>query len=403
MRKMLRSQGKTATATTVVREKSELRRGIRYSKQNSSPTGAQRGIDFDLATLLSSDERFLMGQCISLLDKTISKRHWIGKMHAQAYLHRAHLGEELWKRFLATISRTRQQRMSNEALDALRSIWIWRVHPYRGYRTVPECVSPEHDENYKALTTRPTTDRIEDFHGRWFPAFWPGRSSGAPRYSDIAERMWSHLTKAEIKLRDDSGHDADEPALRTGRVIEQLRRDRSHTGLAAARGERISLSVRDPRKTRREQHGKVNGEAWHFRAVDWTDHEENIYFAEDVAAQIFQEITKVRNQPVRAKDFGRILHEHFGTLKDKTPENSPERKRIWSLHNHVRAFYQRLAKSDRFRIADRATGDRKIRIDAQKTVDVDDRTYQLERIVPADRTGLLEVLKGKKRMPRSVN
>lgn len=397
MRKLLRSKGKTATDNVTVREMTGLRRGLRTSKTEPDEQRSSTEIDFDLAKILSTDERFLMGQCISLLDKTISKRRSIRNMHAEAYLHRARLGNELWRRFVTTISNERQETPPRLSLDALRDIWVWRVHPYKGYSTVPEGVSPEHDANYQTLRKHPINSPVEDFHGRWHSEFWIETPAGDAKYGDIAIRIWCHLTKAEIKLHNGPRENDDGPELRSGRVIERLKRGRSGSGLASARGERISLSVRDPRITRREKHGDVNGEAWHFRAVDWTRQEEDIYFGIDVAAKIYREVTKEGNGPFRSADFGRMLHDHFGTLKDKTEERSPQRKRLWSLHNHARAFYQRLAKSDRFKLADRAKGERTIQIDAQKSIEVNDRSFQLKRIVPTDKTALLSVLTGKKR------
>ncbi len=76
--------------------------------------------------------------------------------------------------------------------------------------------------------------------------------------------------------------------------------------------------------------------------------------------------------------FGDMLYKHFGEVRDRSQPDKETTKRLFSLHNAVRAFYQKIGKTHRLRLAMKA-----------------DAKDDLSRIVPKDTETLFKAIGAK--------
>jgi len=334
---------------------------------------------------LSANPKALLRQTIAVLDKVVKKRNRLSAMHPEAYRDRVYLAEALWMRLIARIREV--EKIDEAEISELRRLWNAKSHPYAMYEVVPS--GPLNDRNGQAIQKYRDADGPQDpviartdFEGVWHGRFWqeePGRVD----YGAIADRIIAHLFDQEIVIGGGPrriGSVSVPKGDPNGTPGPETRR-----GLIVARGEAISRSASDPRTPS----GKLQAKA------TWTTCAEARYFGDDgkggsdIAKAIFEDLEKPENHagPIYPSWFGSRLFDHFGSFKDSLPleRKDPFKDQIWALHNAVRQYYQRLAKSDRFRIALR-----------KAQADVPDKS-ELLSLLPRDREDLLLVLGGKKR------
>jgi len=335
----------------------------------------------ELPSYLAEYRKALMRQVVAVLDKVVGKRRRLSGMHPEAYRDRVHLAEALWVRLVARVKEIGTPPDPSELLD-LRRMWNAKAHPYAEYDVVPR--APLNDGNgQKILECREVDDpKIErsDFEGRWHGRFWQSEP-GPVDYNAIADRIFAHLFDQEAVIgggprREGNVTVPDEdingqPGPATGK------------GLIIARGQSIVKSASDPRRSSK----KVQR--------TWDKAVERRYFGDDgkggsdIAKAIYEELGDPATlaDPIYASWFGSRLYDHFGSFKNSLPLElkDPFKEQIWALHNSVRQFYQRMAKSDRFRLALQ-----------NARSEVPDRS-ELLALLPKDHDHLLLVLGGKKK------
>jgi hypothetical protein len=323
MKKVLRSKGKSYSEFLPSDEdgRPKLGRGLLVDRPQalSDVHPGDRVAPSGLPDLIASDPVLILRQTISVLDKVIRKPRNIRSFHVDAYADRCGVAAALWRLLSTEVLKTTTA--DDEGFKRLESIWKWRAHPYAEAEV--NDADPAGDKNAELIRSpdagKPSR---EDFNGRWHEALW--RSDP----EETAKRIWQHLKSVELKI---------DGKVRLGK--KRLTKEESF-GLAEARGRAISTSSNDPRAKKPDH-----------KLVEWGQVERDIYFAHDIAEEIFNSLKAKDNAPFQAREFGESLYGHFKTLEDKTEQGTQERKQIWALHNDVRMFYQKLGRSQRLRTA----------------------------------------------------
>ncbi|WP_316162832.1 type VI-A CRISPR-associated RNA-guided ribonuclease Cas13a [Bradyrhizobium sp. SZCCHNRI20481] len=363
--KILRSKGISFTQRN--REKAEMTRGLVTNADNlltpADYVGVRAILPDRLADYVGEDYALVLRQTVSVLDKIVRKPNTLRAFEVTAYVDRTLLAEQLW-RLLCERYRTPILALANgqAAFELFQDSWNWKIHPY--LRKAPDPVNPIRDSNADFIREfgDPTKKR-QDFNGRWHAAFWP--ASGRPDYREIARAIFDHLFDHELKISGKPRPSKAEP----------------DKGLIKRRGLGIVKSANDPR-----------AEKTKWKRPLWGPNDADLYFGEDVSGAIYNDVAASiaaiepkfdGSPPARtnfASRFGEILHGHFSKARAAFSDDQESRDRFWSMHNAVRKFYQKLARSDRFRKAI-----------ASNSLD------EIRRIVPANKDRLLSALGAKQR------
>ena len=372
--KILRSKGLSYTELKKEEDRGDhvsLCRGLNpHPKvaEGSGVAGAERQtIEPDqLPDYLKDDPEFFLRQLVAVLDRLVRKPKRLSSFSVDAYVRRTELSKALWKKFESKVSEP-------ELTQILKPRWEAKVHPYR--RKDVDWENPKCDGNAeiikKAECTRKATKKPkveEDWKGSsghkndWGKGLWRYRQGSEVDYAGTAEAVFDHLLKQEIQIEG-------EPRKKRGRCNPS-----TGVGLIQERGTGIQHSAHDPRqldapiKEKREKKWK------------WNQSEKEFYFKNDVARRIADEFKDRDAKNAPGKWFGKILYDHFGMLNGEIHEVSIDKYRLWALHNAVRQYYKRIAKTDRFKRAVR---------------DLD--TDRIRRILPPDKEQLLRRLDKKER------
>jgi hypothetical protein len=313
-------------------EREPLSRGLKPSPKSASAHSADMGnqgpIEPEyLSEYLETDPELILRQFISILDKVVRKPRSLRRFSLQAYVDRTLLGEALWHEFYAQWERTSETAIDKTVHAKLREKWVSKVHPYAQHET--DWHQPAKDQNAEIIqkVTPPVPDSA--FHGRWRKALWRS-NNGKPDYVETANMIACHLFEQEYTISGEPRRDSQNPNKSSG------------FGLVFRRGDLIASSADNP--LRPEQHQP---------ASPWAQPEETYYFQPDVAADIFNVLTNDELSPTSLHPswFGERLYDHFGSLKQDCEVPEINKKSLFDLHNDVRSFYRKLAKSERFRRA----------------------------------------------------
>lgn len=341
------------------RDKARLRRGLR-NRSNSTHVEPN-----ELPEHMNSEHRLVMRQVISALDKTIKKRNRLSQMSLDAYIRRTHLAACLWERLVDKLTSAPKSFTDADKKSLYRS-WNAKVHPYAEKEV--NHTYPENDENAVIIERLIKQGKINaetlsagNFHGRWHDVFFPP-SGSLHDYTDAADAIFAHLFEREKTI------------VGQERSQNTSRAKRRQTGLVQKRGDAISRSAHNPNTA-----DEKKAETYSHSTIEF-------YFKEgDIAAEIYNHLSDcdLSKEEVFPSWFGDRLYQHFGRFKDKLDANDDLKDEIWRLHNAVRKFYAKLAKTKRFQIALRAEeiadgGARKLSVLLPK--DSDDLLAQLTGI-----------------------
>ncbi len=391
--KILRSKGQSYTALESESEGKAptLSRGLRLTADKQLTPQAYRETGLvpprRLADYVGEDCALILRQTISVLDKVIRKPRTLRAFELQAYIERTLLARALWELVRSRVEpEIRQLPDGEEAFKELKASWDAKVHPYARFQV--DQTNPANDENAKSIVRQghPRKDceaevnapKTRDcFNGRWHKALWRTTPSGQPDYEAIATAIWSHLFTQEMKIDGKERTEIDDHERRLINGEEEATFDGEERtriddrqarptgrGLIEARGLAISGSVSDPRE-------------WSHDPTAYSKDDEDLYFQHDVAKQILNAVISGLPGPIYPSAFGKILYIHFKPVLEEMNLRDLEksdRQRIWTLHNSIRQFYQKLAKSERFRLA------------------CSDGAGRLRALLPHDKDDLLRVL-----------
>lgn len=342
--KILRPVGPSFTEFATINGERKLARGVRLKPSD------ERVRPDALTAHVSQDSKLRIRQVISVLDKVIRKPGKLTAFCIEAFKDRVLLEEALWDKL---------------GLDVeLREVWLAKAHPYAVSKAVREN-SRKIIAAQKAATKRGKQAKRADFEGRWHRTLWKiNMANGAADFEATAIAILEHLDEQEQKL----GPEGD-TARKRGRSPGVTGK-----GLLKARGNTIVASVNDPREQRKPRNG----------AVQWDSAVVSKYFKFDIAKCIFDLFSnqKQGDTSINAAYIGEGLYRHFGHLGEVAPS-----RELWSLHNHVREFYRKLLKSQRFIRAQKFS---LARIDE----DCPER-QKLLNLFPQNKDELLAVLKAK--------
>ena len=379
--KILRSKGLSYTELEkqgVRGDDRSLSRGLALHQKEAGGSGVA-GIDGrairpgELPDYLKNNPELFLRQLIAVLDRLVRKPKRLRSFSVDAYVRRTELSKALWRQFESEVlERTEDVGSRNLLTMRLKPRWDAKVHPYR--QKDVDWNNPEGDGNAeiirKAEGKRTTTDEHQaekkqkgssDHKKDWGEGLWQYQEGSLEvDFAGTAKAVFDHLLRQEIQIegrpRQKRGH-GNPP---TG------------TGLIKERGTGIQHSVHDPRELDEVQRQKRE------RKWTWCEAETDFYFTSDVARKIAEEFLGKEDRPHASKHFGRMLFEHFGSLEHIPRSEKLKEERLWALHNAVRQFYKRIAKTDRFKRAVR-----------------DQDTDRLQQILPPDKERLLSRL-GKK-------
>lgn len=362
--KILRSKGTSFTDLNERGEEgrtTELARGL-YPKADRTLTAGDFAQDdvvvpSRLADYVGKDHALALRQTISALDKVIRKPRSLSDFEIQAYIDRTRLSVELWQRLCfrhkAAILALDDD---GKAFEQFEQAWLWKVHPYAVAPFDP--TAPNTDKNAALIQTNADAQKERSvFNGRWHRALWKTKNDN-PDYAATADAIFRHLWEQERDVRGWIRRDGGQVSPATGQ------------GLVAARGLSMASSANDPRVGRNP-----------LKIPNWNADDEVLYFDPDVARTIFDEVIAGKGRHrFPAWQFGKILYEHFPVVAGSFSDDKEAKQRLWSLHNWVRRYYQKLGKSERFRRACTSGND-----------------SELRKIVPADGHHLLGILRAKSR------
>lgn len=371
--KFLRSQGSSFTTPTSARgdkDQENLSRGLQLSSAERN-----RVEPAELSDYLESNYLLALRQIVAVLDKILRKPPNLRMCDLETYVRRTRLSVELWDLYCIRYQHKIQEEEGGQDLFVdLQKTWLWKVHPYAREAFNPTKLETDLNAQYIQKFQEKRTSSWNG-EGRWFKAFWSETSQGEPDYKGIAKKVFEHLWVQEIEIFDRLNHVR--PRKNKGQKREQTGR-----GLVATRGNSIANSASDPRKKKDPD-----------RVRTWSKEISNIYFETDIAAGICRAIgskqrdikkeTKGANASVPRRslgpDFGRLLFAHFKPVRVKVGEADLDVKQLWALHNSVREFYKKLAKSEGFRRAF-------YNLDPE----------ELDKQLPCDKYALLQTLKARK-------
>lgn len=322
----------------------------------------------DLVKFIGEDHALVLRQTISVLDKVIRPPRRLRDFQIQAYTDRARLAHELWLRVSKLCSDDIfKSENPVESLKALEKAWTDRAHPYTRDRVQP--LNPASDDNGKHLAKYGKEDITYDqFKGRWRDVFWKTQD-GKPDYAATANAVWVHLFDQERQLdgevKTKLGHKARGDENRGTPVP-------TGTGLIKARGLTIKNSANDPRHAIRLTKNALLDDA--SAEIDV------IYFHDDIAYLISEAFRAGDAEDTSfgpARKIGDLLYKHMsGVLAAATDDDT--KKLVWLRHNQVRQFYQKIVRTNRFKMAFR-------------TRDMN----KLENLLPGDTDTLVRTLDAK--------
>nr|WP_321482178.1 type VI-A CRISPR-associated RNA-guided ribonuclease Cas13a [uncultured Cohaesibacter sp.] len=324
----------------------------------------------EIGTYLEENLDFVIRKYASFLDRTIRKIPLARKegecfraltdLPLEIYIKRDLLGDAIWteieKRFRGKIDKT--------SLREAQKRWLLaKVHPYaidvpaRNARANRVENRPEHrvralknDKNGKKMASSgyepdafkgALLDHPSLFKGVALPDF--GESWDARIYQQLAEKLSEHIfgKKSDIS-EEDVGH-----LKAIGGAIGQSTNDPSTRSPSLDGIDVAALDPKSRKQFRLEQlraHLASTGKS-DFSVIDG-------YFGEnDVIAAIHNGILcpdRLQAGFVPPSYFGRMLSEH---LKKNIRLDETDKILVFTLHNQIRSFYAKIAKSQRFKKA----------------------------------------------------
>jgi len=371
-------QSKGRSFTTFSAESIGMTRGLEPDDTQSAAKwldeGEKRIAPVRIPVFLKEDPDLIIRQVVSVLDKVIRKTKILRDLPLQTYVDRTLLAEELWQRITDRIRQSHDGEITPADLDAYKSRWSWKVHPYA--KNPPDPSNPKGDQN--AVLILKNGDRLPsptDSRGRWHGALWKTTSDGDPDYASTANAIINHIFSNEVLI---GGHYLSDWSGKGSK---------SSVGLAERRGDSIRSSTPDLKLP-------IGPGASARLLLDLDDQNAKpiikLFFHQDIAAKIYAFVLERARvdgprKPnvafsVRSSDFGRLLSKHFGDVPNHRDFDDETKIKIVAFYDRVKRYYAALSKSESFR---RAIAKAEI--------------SKLEAILPRDKSHLLAVLAGKER------
>lgn len=380
--KIIRSKGLSYTELETQGDGGDnrsLSRGLTLH-QNKAGEAVAAGIEGrsvrpdQLPDYLKKDPELFLRQLVAVLDRLVRKPKRLRSFSVDAYVRRTELSKELWAEFENKILEKTEDLVNRNLLRmSLKPRWEAKVHPYRQEDVYWN--NPRGDDNAEIIRgvekkreakekPRAGEDRSgsSDHKNDWGKGLWQYQEgSSEVDFAGTAKAVFDHLLNQEIQIE--------------GRPRQKRGHDNPPTGigLIQERGTGIQRSVHDPRELDEVKRKK------RVRKETWCEAETGFYFKPDVARKIVEEFLVREDKFHAGKHFGRMLFEHFGSLGFAPRPENLQQEQLWALHNAVRQYYKRIAKTDRFKRAVR-----------------DQDTDRLRQILPPDKERLLSRL-GKKK------